>query len=408
VKAAAREQQARAEVAARLRGRREEIEQAMLARMHAIAEPGETADPEYVEGLRVAFGVALDYGLAAIELGEERTPPPPPALFSQARLAARNGVSLDTVLRRYFAGYTLLGDFLIGEAEGKLPPSALKRLLRTQATIFDRLLTAVSEEYRRETATPPRSSGDRQAERVQRLLAGELVDTSELAYNFEGHHLGVIATGEGAAEALQQVGRNLDCLFLIVREGEAAAWAWFGGRSELDADSFESVLISSWPARLTLALGEPDRGLAGWRLTHRQARAALTIALRRPEPLVRYADIALLAAIVQDDLAAASLRKNYLAPLARGRDAGSSARQTLRAYFAAERNISSAASALNISRQAVAKRLRAVEEALGCTIDSRAIELESALRLDELDAPEARRREDAWSNEPLLNVNGAG
>jgi len=373
-------------VAARLRARRSEIEQAMVARMYAIAEPSDAADPEYVEGLRVAFGVALDYGLAAVELGEERTPPPPPALFSQARLAARNGVSLDTVLRRYFAGYTLLGDFLIGEAEGELPPASLKSLLRTQAVIFDRLLTAVSEEYMRETAKPPQSSEERHAVRVQRLLAGELVDTSGLAYPFEGHHLGAIATGSDAAEALHSVGRELDCLCLIVPEGEEGACAWFGGRCELDADCFESALVSGWPAQLTLALGEPECGLAGWRLTHRQARAALTIAQRSSEQLVRYADIAVLAAIVQDELGAASLRKNYLAPLERGRDAGSAARKTLRAYFAAERNISSAASALRISRQAVAKRLRAVEETLGCTIDSRAIELEAALRLDELEA----------------------
>jgi PucR C-terminal helix-turn-helix domain len=385
-------------VAARLRERRGEIEQALLARMYAIAEPSETADPDYVEGLRAAFGVALDYGLAAIELGEERTPPPPPTLFWQARLAARNGVSLDTVLRRYFAGYTLIGDFLIGEAEGELPPSSLKRLLRTQAVIFDRLLTAVSEEYTREAASPPRSSGDRHVKRVQRLLAGELVDTSGLAYNFQGHHLGAIATGSGAAEALQTVGRKLDCLFLIVPEGEEVAWAWFGGRCEIDAECFESVLISSWPARLTLALGEPERGLAGWRLTHRQARAALTIALRGPEHLVRYADVALLAATVQDDLVAAFLRKNYLAPLDRGRDGGSAARKTLRAYFAAERNISCAASALRISRQAVAKRLRAIEETLGCTIDSRAIELEAALRLDELEAPAEAPQSNAFAD----------
>jgi hypothetical protein len=33
------------------------------------------------------------------------------------RLAARKGVRLDTVLRRYLAGYTLFGDFLIEETE---------------------------------------------------------------------------------------------------------------------------------------------------------------------------------------------------------------------------------------------------------------------------------------------------
>jgi hypothetical protein len=40
-----------------------------------------------------------------------------PILLVQARLAARSDVSLDIVLRRYFAGYSLLGDFLVGEAD---------------------------------------------------------------------------------------------------------------------------------------------------------------------------------------------------------------------------------------------------------------------------------------------------
>ena len=68
----------------------------------------------------------------------------------QARIAARRGVGLDTVLRRYCAGYALFGDFLIEEAQEALQGPALKRLLRIQASLFDRVIAAVCEEHRRE------------------------------------------------------------------------------------------------------------------------------------------------------------------------------------------------------------------------------------------------------------------
>jgi len=57
-------------------------------------------------------------------------------------------------------------------------------------------------------------------------------------------------------------------------------------------------------------------------------------------------------------------------------------RKTLRAYFTTGRNITSAASALGVSRQTVGNRLRVIEEKLGRTIESCAPEIEVALRLD--------------------------
>lgn len=70
------------------------------------------------------------------------------------------------------------------------------------------------------------------------------------------------------------------------------------------------------------------------------------------------------------------------APLADGRDGGLELRKTLRAYFTTGRNITSAASALGVSRQTVGNRLRVIEEKLGRTIESCAPEIEVALRLD--------------------------
>ena len=94
---------ARASLGERLQVRRAEIEQAILTRVYGVSDTSGISDPEYAEGLRVAVSVAVGHGFTAIQHGDERTPPVPPALLLQARTAARLGVSLDTVLRRYFA-----------------------------------------------------------------------------------------------------------------------------------------------------------------------------------------------------------------------------------------------------------------------------------------------------------------
>jgi hypothetical protein len=58
----------------------------------------------------------LDYGFAAIAAPDNESEPVPMQLLAQARLAARNGVGLEAVLRRYAAGHGLLADSLLDEA----------------------------------------------------------------------------------------------------------------------------------------------------------------------------------------------------------------------------------------------------------------------------------------------------
>lgn len=339
-----------------------------------------------MEGLRAALDAAIDFGLAAIERGAERAPPIPAVLLTQARVAARSGVTLDTVLRRYFAGYALLADFLIEEAEHTelLDGAALKRLLRSQAALFDRLLAAVSEEHGRDAAETHRTAEKGRAEQVQRLLDGELVEASALAYDLDVHHLGLIAHGVGAERAIRELAGALDRRVLIVAREDSAVWAWLGGRRSFDIEGLERALASAWPASASLAIGEPARGFAGWRRTYRQAGAALPIALRSRRSYVRYGEVAVLASILRDDLLIFTLREQYLAPLASERDGGEALRGTLRAYLAAERNTTSTAAALGVSRQTVVNRLHTVEERLGRQIKNSIAELEAALQIDEL------------------------
>ncbi len=375
--------------AARLQERRAEIEAATLARVYAISDPTEVEDPAYVAGLRAAVSAGLDYGLAAIEAPRARGPLPAPVpveLLVQARYAASSGVSLDTVLRRYFAGYTVLGDFIVAEAEqeGEIAAPELQQALRGEAALFDRLVAAVAEEYSREAEGPARGAEQRRAARVRMLLGGELVDVAEFGYDFDAFHIGAIAAGPGAKVALRDLATTLDRRLLAVCAGEGVMWAWLGGRCKLASREVLRLASSRWPNDAALALGEPGQGIEGWRLSHRQAKAALPVALRGARSLVAYTDVALFAAALSDEVLATSLRDTYLVPLERERDGGATARETLHAYFAAGRNASSAAASLGVSRQTVSIRLRSAEGRIGRPLNRCAAELETALRLREL------------------------
>jgi hypothetical protein len=376
-------------LASRLRERLPEIEAAIATRIYAISDPHEVADPAYLEGLNAALAAAVEHRLAVIELGERRAPGVPAALLAQARLDARDGVSLDTVLRRYFAGNSLFGDFLVEEAaRAEIPNSALRRLLAAQATLGDRLLAAVSAEHEREAKNRPSNASERRRECVKGLLAGELVDHSELGYDLEGHHLALMASGEGASEAMRVLAARLDRRLLAVCREEDPIWAcWLGGRHSLAAEQALRALGETPLEQVTVTVGEPGEGLSGWRLSHRQAKAALPIAEHREQSVVRYANVALLASVLRDDLTATSLCQLYLEPLAATRDGGKVARETLRAYFAAERNTSSTAAALGVDRRTVTNRIRAIEGLFGRPLKDVATELETALLLEDARFP---------------------
>jgi hypothetical protein len=371
---------------ARLSARRLEIEQAVLARICAVSNPADAQVAEFATGLKLAISAGVSHGLAGVELGEDRAKPVPRPLLSQARQAAHCGISLDVLLRRFFAGYTLFGDFIMQAVEdgAALRGSALRRVLHAQAVLFERVVLAVLSEYTRESVNRHLQPKQRQADRVRKLLAGEPVDVVELQYELDDWHVGAVASGDGAALALRGLADAADRRLLMVEAEAGTAWAWLGGRRRITAVELAQQATRGESQDALIALGEPARGLEGWRLTHQQASAALDVARKGGENVVRYADVGLLATISRDRVLARSLRQLYLAPLAEGGAGSLELRETLRAYFIAGRNVTSAASALGVSRQTVGNRLRVIEERLGRTLESCAPEIEVALRLEPL------------------------
>lgn len=373
----------RAALYADLSARRLEIEQAIFASVREVSAAGLESNA-YLEGLREAVSAGVSHGLVAIAAGGHRAEPVPRALLAQARRAARGGVSSDVVLRRYFAGYAAFADFLVevvGSSDALRGPG-LGELTRMQATLFERVVVAAMGEYRRERWLRTPRLEHRRLEQVKRLLASEPAELGELAYELDDWHVGVIAQGEKSTSLLRNLGVAVDRCLLLTRPERETVWAWFGGRRRIEIAATARRLIAEGGHEGLIAMGEPARGIEGWRLTHQQAGAALRVSGNGGKGVVQYAEVGLLASIAQDQVLASSLRQLYLAPLAGGRDGGAALRETLRAYFTAGRNVSSAASGLGVSRQTVRNRLRMVEEKLGRTLESCAPEVEIALRLE--------------------------
>jgi hypothetical protein len=381
-----------AEIVERLRTRHAEIEQAIYLRIQdAIPDSVGGRDSEYQTGMRAAIAAAVDYGLEGITHGPEWSGPIPLAAATQARRAARAGVSLGTVLRRYVAGHRRLGEFVAEEVDRAGLAShgpALQHLRRTQEALLEQVTAAIEHEYDEERERAARSPEQRRTDILHRLLAGEPVGPAALAeLNYElddAWHLGVIATGANVKKTLERLQAGLGCRLLSLPSGEDTVWAWLGGRRKLSPADLERALSKG--VAVSLALGEPRRGIDGWRQTHQEAQAALLVARRRPHGVTHCADVPLEAALLLNETLARLLTETYLAPLDGMRNGGQTARETLRAYFQYGRNVSSAAFALGVARRTVENRLHQIEQRLERPLQACLTALDVALRLEALGA----------------------
>jgi hypothetical protein len=382
------------EIVERLRARLPEIRSAVYAHIEdTVPIPASRKNPEYQAGLLAAIEAVVEYSLEGIEQGLERLGSIPQAAIDQARRAARAGVSLGTVLRRYVAGHRRLGEFIVEEARrsslGSDGSAPLLELRRMQETLLERLTAAIEREYDHELETAGSPAERRRIEVVRRLLnGGAVAEASLVDLEYDIHsswHLGVIATGARAHETLERLTTGLDRQSLPIVRRDGAVWGWLGGQREFALAEVERLLVGDGHAGVSLAVGEPGEGLDGWRLTHHQAREALRVAMRGRQMFTRYADSPLLAAALQNETLAKSLKAMFLAPLD-GRSGGpnTALRETLRAYIDAECNASSASSTLKVRRQTVRNRLQIVEKLIGRPLHKCLAEVDVALRLEEL------------------------
>jgi DNA-binding PucR family transcriptional regulator len=370
---------------ARLGDRRSEIRRAILDRVRAIGPVPVDLDASYQEGLRLAVESAIDHWIEGAGRDQDLPFAIPAPLLTQARLAARKRVPLEVVLRRYLAGHAVLGDFLVEEAAAVgLTPPVLRGLLRASAAETDRVLAELGAAYASESASAHPTVDERRAKQVRRLLDGELVDPASIGYDLDLHHLGFVVRGARGAGAIAEVAAEVGAAHLVAAGEEALQWWWLGWRAEHSSDRPVDSISARLPDGARLGVGEPLAGDVGWRLTHRQARAALSVADRSGSAVARYAEVAVLASTLEDDLLSASLKTLYLDRLDAVRGDGEVLRATLKAYFETDRSISSAAALLGVNRNTVTNRIRSAEAMIGPLRPPHTTQIALALRLEEM------------------------
>jgi hypothetical protein len=366
----------------RLRRRQREIERA-LARTFRPENPGHVQDLKRSTEIDAALSAVTEFTLDCIESGDDESDPLPSAAIAQARRAARDGIELDVFLVAVIAAQALLNEFVLEESTD-LSGESLRDVQLLQDSLLLRFVTELAGEYRREKRRLDESSARRQIALVERLLSGAPVADHEVDYSLKMWHLGLVVSGARAMDAARALAEFLGTALLAVPRGEGTVWAWLGSNRRLTAQLVQDAVRNRRSIRAKFAVGEPGKDLEGWRSTHLEAKAALGVAIRSSGNVTCFSDVALEAIALQMPDLVHSLLATYLAPLGESKRRAATLRETLRAYFDAGRNVSSAAVALEVSRRTVENRLRLIEQKLGRPLLSSAAELELALRLEEL------------------------
>ena len=380
----------------RLRACQQELEDRLVVLIRATpADADCSEDAQFVLGQRDAVVACLRCWLIAIERGERWSAPAPPEVDVQARRAVHSGVSLSTSLTRYIVALELVWGLVLHEAETIEDATTRTDLLANAwaptASLFACLVDAVTEAHTAESERRRKTRRRRDEDRVLGLLAGRPdIDLRGIDYNFDGYHLGLIASGAGARDALRLVAKALDLsLWLIERENDSA-WGWLESRSLISTKDVEERLFSGPHHNVKVVGGRVERGIPGFCLTHKQAQTALRVARRRPQQITWYADVEAVAIVMQDEELAQSMIAAWIAPIARQRN-GSVLLRTLQTFFACSHNQTETAEALPADRHTVERHLRRIGGLIGQPLQACGSRVELALQVHELWGDEGQR-----------------
>jgi hypothetical protein len=374
-------------VAARLSGEIDELVETMLVRMRDEAPGFDTAaHPELADGLRASCYGNIRAALQA--LGGDRQPPrsSPAEAMNEARTTARADIALEPLLHTYRIGHAvILERFFALIWELDLTPAQ-----RHSATLIgskylfayvDRVVGEVSEEYTNERQRVLRSSIQRRVQLVRDVLAGANVDSAELGYRLEQEHLAIVATGTAADASLHDLARRLERRLLTVAMTDDTVWAWLGSLRRSERDDWHDTVWAHVADQTRYAVGEPAWGISGFRDSHEQALAAHRVAAHLPQPVTRYDDVALEAALLCDARAARRFVEHELGPLVSNDPRTCVLRETLSSYLRSGLNAAATAAMLNVSDRTIAYRIHGIEDLLGRSVLARSGELAAAARL---------------------------
>lgn len=275
----------------------------------------------------------------------------------------------------------------------------LRTVLQVITAFSDAAVDAVIAEYlvERQRLLAQRLTDRR--EMVTSIIAGENISADvaqrTLGIDLDQHHVAfVLWLGEsprslGVHGELERVAgraaRELHCPgVLTVPRDDATAWVWVSRSRPFEGDHVGAFsFVHDELGHVRAAVGDPCRGLAGFRRSHLTARDAHRIAISdgSAAAITAYRDVSLVALLSADTERARWFVADELGELAADDPGTAELRLTLLSYLDAGGSLVSTASALRRHRNTIIHRLRRVEQLLGYPITQRRQHLHAALQL---------------------------
>lgn len=374
------------EIGEHLRGRIDDIVDEELEQMRHEAPAFFTSDdPSYVAAYTASCVAHLHVLLDQLTSGRDVPATLPPAAIEETKTVAQWGISLDALIQTYRTAHSVIWEHAMEVAEvtiddTRIRSQVLKLVSRYLFAYTDRMVVLLNEVYEGERMSLFHDRDRRRRQLVRDLLEGLPIDQTKLPYRVSGVHVAAIASGERADRAVGQIAAQLGLTSLTVPGPSDSIWGWLGGPQLLESE-VRAEMIAAVPESVTMGFGDVADGIEGFRVSHREARQAFRIGRLLGTRVTRYGDVALLSLTTMDESLAKQFMHRELGFLAEDDARAEELRQTLRAYFEAGHNASSAAARLSLNDRTVAYRLRSIEERLSRPVLSRRDELSVALRL---------------------------
>ena len=327
----------------------------------------------------------------------------PAAAVEYARRLAQRGTPLTALLRSYRVGHTRFSDWLLRElarqiSDAKMISAATLGMSRIVAGYIDQISEEVVAAYTQERENWLRNRSAARTARILDLISGERIDMSAaeatLGYRLRQYHVGLVCWAGDAAGAADEISRLEHAVSHVAVQAacsgepvflprdESSAWAWLplGIRDTFDAATASTAGLDG---DIHFAFGDAAKGATGFRLTHRQAIAAQTVALAAGSPpprAVAFSEVAPVAMM----LGSADLLRAWvltmLGGLATDDEHHARLRDTLLVFLQTGGSYKTTAERLMLHKNTVQYRIRKAEESLGRPVGENQHNMELALR----------------------------
>jgi DNA-binding PucR family transcriptional regulator len=267
--------------------------------------------------------------------------------------------------------------------------------------------------YTREREHWLRNRSAARAARIRALLSGARINVSAteaiLGYRLRQYHVGLVCWAGDATAAVDTITRLEHAISQMATQtacggdpvflprDESSAWAWLplGIRDTFDAAAARTVGVDG---DIHFAFGDAAKGTTGFRLTHRQAIAAQTVALAAGSPpprAVAFSEVAPVAIM----LGSADLLRAWvlstLAGLAADDEHHARLRDTLLVFLQAGGIYKATAEQLMLHKNTVQYRIRKAQESLGRPVGTIRHDVELALQASQWLGSSVLQRPDA-------------